>query len=108
MDSYAIVQTGGKQYRVVEGDTLKVERLEGKAGEEVKLSDVLYIRNDGKSFAGRPTVSGAAVTAEVLRHVRAPKIIVFKQHRKKVYRKTQGHRQTLTELRIKHISIPKI
>lgn len=107
MNSYAIVQTGGKQYRVVEGDTLKVEKLAAKAGSEVKLDDVLFVRTDGKSFPGKPNVSGASVTAEVVRQLRAPKIIVFRQHRKKVFKKTIGHRQWLTELRIKQIKIPK-
>jgi large subunit ribosomal protein L21 len=105
MNQYAIVQTGGKQYRVAEGETLKVEKLEGKAGEEVKL-EVLFAKNGDKTLAGRPKVSGASVTAEVVRQLRAPKIIVFKQRQKKVYKKTQGHRQWLTELRIKQISLP--
>jgi len=108
MNSYAIVQTGGKQYRVAEGEVLKVEKLEAKAGEEVKLSDVLFAKVEDKSLAGRPKVTGASVTAEVVRQLRAPKIIVFKQRQKKVYKKTQGHRQYLTELRIKSISLPKI
>jgi len=108
MDTYAIIRSGGKQYRVVEGDTLHVEKLDVKNGEEVKLEDVLFVRNEGKSVSGRPTVSGASVTAQVIRQFKMPKIIVFKQRQKKVYRKTQGHRQTLTELRIKHISLPKI
>lgn len=106
MSSYAIVQTGGKQYRVEEGETLKVEKLLAKAGEEVTLGDVLFVRSDGKSLPGKPTVSGASVVAEVIRQIRAPKVLIFKQHRKKVYRKTQGHRQYLTELRIKQISVP--
>ena len=108
MNQYAIVQTGGKQYRVAEGDTLKVEKISAKAGEEVQIEDVLFARNEGKSIAGRPTISGAVVKAEVVRQLRAPKVMIFKQHRKKVYRKTQGHRQWLTELRIKQISLPKI
>ena len=108
MDQYVIIQSGGKQYRVGEGDTVKVEKINGKAGDDVKLEDVLFVRNEGKSIVGQPTVSGASVTAQVIRHVKAPKVIVFKQHRKKVYRKTQGHRQSLTELRIKQISLPKI
>ena len=107
MNSYAIVQTGGKQYRVAEGEVLKVEKLEAKAGEEVQLGEVLFAKNDGKSIAGRPKIQGATVTAEVVRQLRAPKIIVFKQRQKKVYKKTQGHRQWLTELRIKQISLPK-
>ena len=107
MSSYAIIKTGGKQYRVAEGETLKVEKLEAKAGEEVKIDEVIFAKDDGKPIAGRPKVSGASVTAQVIRQIRAPKIIVFKQRQKKVYKKTQGHRQYLTELRIKSISLPK-
>lgn len=107
LNSYAIIKAGGKQYRVSEGDTLKVEKLEAKTGEEVKLDDVVFAKVDGKSLIGRPRVSGASVSAEVVRQLRAPKIIVFKQRQKKVYKKTQGHRQWLTELRIKQISLPK-
>jgi large subunit ribosomal protein L21 len=108
MADYAIVQTGGKQYRVQAGDVLKVEKLEAKKGEEVQLADVLFAKSEDKSVAGRPKVSGASVTAEVIRQIRAPKVIVFKQRQKKVYKKTIGHRQYLTELRIKSISLPKI
>lgn len=108
MNPYAIVQTGGKQYRVAEGDVLKVQKLEAKAGEEIKLEEVLFAKADSKSLMGRPKISGASVTAEVVRQLRAPKIIVYKERQKKVYKKTQGHRQWLTELRIKSISLPKI
>lgn len=107
MSFYAIVQTGGKQYRVAEGDTLKVEKLEAKAGEEVMIDNVLFAKNEQKSFTGRPKIMGATVTAEVVRQLRAPKILVYKERQKKVYKKTQGHRQWLTELRIKQISLPK-
>ncbi len=108
MNSYAIVQTGGKQYRVSEGDTLKVEKLEAKAGEEVKIDNVLFARIEQKSITGKPKISGASVTAEVVRQLRGPKILVYKERQKKVYKKTQGHRQWLTELRIKSISLPKL
>lgn len=108
MSFYAIVKTGGKQYRVAEGDTLHVEKLPAKAGEEVKMEEVLFARNDGKTIAGSPVISGASVTAQVVRQLRAPKIIVFKHRQKKVYKKTQGHRQWLTELRIKQISLPSL
>ena len=108
MSSYAIIQTGGKQYRVAEGDVLKVEKLPAKSGEEVKIDEVLFAKNDGKSLVGKPKISGASVTAEVIRQFRAPKIIVYKERQKKVYKKTQGHRQWLTELRIKNISLPAL
>ena len=106
MNNYAIVQTGGKQYRVAEGEVLKVEKIEAKAGEEVQLDDIRFVKTEGKSLAGRPKILGASVTAQVIRQFRAPKIIVFKQRQKKVYKKTQGHRQWLTELRIKSITLP--
>jgi large subunit ribosomal protein L21 len=106
MNSYAIIQTGGKQYRVAEGETLKVEKLDGKAGDEVKIEDVLFAKDADKTVTGRPNISGASVTAEVVRQLRAPKILVYKERQKKVYKKTQGHRQWLTELRIKTISLP--
>lgn len=107
MNSYAIVQTGGKQYRVSEGDVLKVEKLEAKEGEEVRLEEVIFAKSTDKVLTGRPKVSGASVTAQVIRQLRAPKILVYKERQKKVYKKTQGHRQWLTELRIKSISLPK-
>ena len=107
MSEYAIIKTGGKQYKVAPGETVKVEKLEAKAGEEVKIDDVVFATNAGKAVTGRPMISGASVTAEVIRQIRAPKVIVFKMRQKKVYKKTQGHRQWLTELRIKQISLPK-
>jgi len=106
MTTYAIIQTGGKQYRVAEGEVLKVEKLEAKAGDEVRIDDVRFAKADGKSVAGRPNILGASVTAQVIRQLRAPKIIVFHMRQKKVYKKTQGHRQWLTELQIKNISLP--
>jgi large subunit ribosomal protein L21 len=107
MSEYAIIKTGGKQYRVAPGETLKVEKLEAKAGDEVKIDEVVFAKNGDKALTGRPKISGASVTAEVVRQLRAPKVIVFKMRQKKVYKKTQGHRQWLTELRIKQISLPK-
>jgi large subunit ribosomal protein L21 len=107
MNSYAIVQTGGKQYRVAEGELLQVQKLEAKEGEEVRLEEVIFAKNEGKILTGQPKISGASVTAEVVRQFRSPKIIVYKERQKKVYKKTQGHRQWLTELRIKQISLPK-
>lgn len=106
MNSYAIIVTGGKQYRVSEGETLKVEKLDGKAGDEIKIEEVLFAKASDKLFTGRPKISGATVTAEVVRQLRDKKILVYKERQKKVYKKTQGHRQWLTELRIKSISLP--
>lgn len=97
---YAVIQTGGKQYRVANGDVITVEKLEGEAGSTLAISPVLML-NDGKATqVGTPVVEGAAVTAEVVEQTRGKKIVVFKKKRRKGYRKTQGHRQDLTVLRV--------
>ena len=106
MASYAIVETGGKQYRVQVGDVLRVEKLEAEEGAEVVLDRVLMVR-DGGVRLGAPYVQGASVKARVLRHGRGRKIIVFKMKRRKNYRRKRGHRQPFTELRIMGIEAPK-
>ena len=100
---YAVVQTGGKQYKVEEGKKIVVEKLAGKAGDEVVLDRVLLIGKGEKISIGRPTVEGATVVAKVVSQRRSPKIIVFKKRSKKGYKKTIGHRQYITELEIKKI-----
>ena len=100
---YAVIKTGGKQYKVEEGDILRVEKLEAQKGDTVTFDDVLLIGGDEYAI-GTPTVSGASVSASVVRQFRDKKIIVFKMKRRKRYRKTQGHRQYLTEVRITKIS----
>ncbi len=99
---FAIIRTGGKQYRVAEGDTISVEKLAGDVGDVVSLGDVLMLGGD-EPKAGGPTIDGASVAAEVLGQGRGEKIIVFKRKRRKGYRRTKGHRQLLTELRITEI-----
>jgi len=101
---FAVIKTGGKQYRVAPGDVLRVETLEAEKGAELEIADVLLVEKDGDVTVGSPTVSGAKVTAEVVRHGRGKKVIVFKHKRRKSYRKLNGHRQNYTELRIKEIS----
>lgn len=101
---YAIVMTGGKQYKVAPGDTFKVETLEGEKGQVVELSEVLLVEKDGAVTVGAPRVSGAKVTAEVVRQGRGKKILVFKHKRRKSYRKMNGHRQNFTELLVKEIT----
>lgn len=100
---YAIILTGGKQYRVSEGDTVLVERLNEDVEKEMVFDKILMIRHDEKATIGTPIVKDAKVIAEIVRQCRGPKIIVFKKHSKKGYKKTQGHRQDLTELKIKKI-----
>lgn len=105
MDDYAIVQTGGKQYRLQSGDTIKVESLRGDVGDLLELTDVRMISQDGQVTIGAPTVEGARVTTEVLGHGRGKKIIVFKYKAKTRYRRKNGHRQNYTELRVTDISL---
>ena len=100
---FAVIQTGGKQYKVEEGNKIFVEKLPAKAGEEVVLDKVLLVGKNDKVSVGRPLVEGASVVAKVLNQKRAAKIIVFKKRSKKGYKKTAGHRQYITELEIKKI-----
>lgn len=100
---YAVVRTGGKQYRVSEGDVLQVERLDADQGSEVEL-DTLLVENEGKITVGAPLVDSAKVTATVEEHGRGKKVTVIKFKRRKDYRKKQGHRQEYTQLRIASIS----
>ena len=97
---FAVIKTGGKQYRVASGDVIKVEKLEAEAGSTVTLDQVLMV--DGK--IGTPLVADAAVSAEVIAQDRGPKIIVFKKKRRQNYRRKNGHRQDLTVLRITDIT----
>ncbi|MEZ4467157.1 MAG: 50S ribosomal protein L21 [bacterium] len=97
---YAIIRTGGKQYRVAEGQTLRVEKLPGDAGDTVTLDDVLLLGGDGETRIGTPKIEGARVEARILVQDRARKILVFKKRRRKGYTRKQGHRQSFTELRV--------
>ncbi|HHO70412.1 MAG TPA: 50S ribosomal protein L21 [Halothiobacillus sp.] len=101
---YAVVVTGGKQYRVAEGDILRVELLDAEQGSTVSLDQVLLVANGDDIKVGTPTVPGAKVEAEVLGHGRAKKIKIIKFRRRKHHRKQQGHRQYFTELKITRIS----
>ena len=101
---FAIIQTGGKQYNVTEGDVIKVEKLPNAVGEKVNL-EVLLVSNGDKTVAGTPTVKGAEVNAEILSHGKGDKIVVFKYKPKKNERKKQGHRQPWTELKILSIKM---
>ena len=102
---YAVLETGSKQYRVTAGDTLEVERLEVEAGQPVTLNQVLLVNNEGTVSVGTPTVAGATVTAEVVEHKRGPKLIAWKMRRRNGYHRKVGHRQELTVLRIKEITL---
>ncbi len=100
---YAVLETGGKQYRVTAGDTLEVERLTVEAGQPVTFDRVLLINADGKLSVGTPTVASASVIADVVEHKRGDKVIAFKMKRRKGYHRTVGQRQELTVVKIKEI-----
>ena len=101
---YALVKTGGKQYRVAKDDTILVERIAADEGAEVILNDIVMLADGDKVTIGTPKVEGAAVSATVIRQTRGPKIIIFRRKRRKNHRRTQGHRQDLTLLRINDIA----
>ena len=97
---FAVIKTGGKQYRVAADDLLKVERIEAETGQIVELTEVLMVGDGDKAEIGAPLVDGAMVTAEVVEQGRAKKVITFKKRRRQNSRRTKGHRQHLTTLRI--------
>ncbi len=101
---YAVIKTGGKQYRVAPDDIIKVEKLAGSAGDKVEIANVLMVGGDGEPMIGTPLVDGATVSAELVEQTRAKKITVFKKKRRKNYRRKAGHRQDLTVLRITEIT----
>jgi large subunit ribosomal protein L21 len=100
---YAVIKTGGKQYRVSEGQILRVEKLDGAAGDAVTFSEVLLVGGESTKI-GRPTVPGAQVSAQIVAQDRAKKVVIFKFRRRKNYRRKTGHRQPFTELKITGIS----
>lgn len=102
---YAIVESGGKQYRAVEGSTIEVDRLPREVGEEVILDSVLLVADDGKFKVGTPNVKGAKVNATVAGHVKGPKLVVFRYRPKKRIRVKTGHRQQYTRLKIESIHV---
>ena len=101
---YAVIRTGGKQYRVKEGDKLRVEKLPGQVGDKLELSEVLLVGGE-KASVGKPLVKGAKVNAEITAQDRAKKIIVYKAKAKKRYRRKAGHRQPYTELKVTGIAV---
>ena len=100
---YAVIRTGGKQYKVAPEDVLQIEKIDGAAGDAVQFADVLMIGGEGEPAVGAPLVAGAAVSAEVVEQGRGPKVIIFKKRRRQNYRRKKGHRQDLTTVRILEI-----
>ncbi len=100
---YAVIKTGGKQYKVVPGDMVRVEKLSAKPGDTIEIKDVFMIADGDKVSVGKPTVADAKVTVEVVGDGRGEKLLVFKHRRRKGFRKTIGHRQDFTTLKVKEI-----
>ena len=105
--TYAIIRTGGKQFRAESGKTIRVPTLPGDAGSKVTFDDVILGSDGDTKHIGAPGIKGAHVTAEIVKHGKSEKIVVFKQKRRKNYAKKQGHRQAFTEVRIKDIAFGK-
>ena len=101
---FAVIKTGGKQYRVAKDDVLTVEKLDGDAGAKIEFADVLMVGEGASVKVGKPLVSGAKVMAELVEHTRGPKVIAFKKRRRKNSRRKRGHRQDLSTIRITGIS----
>lgn len=102
---YAIIETGGKQYRVSEGDVIRVEKLYAQEGEMIEIDQVLAVSDGEKLMVGQPVLENAKVKATVLKHGKGKKVIVFKYKPKKNYRRKKGHRQPYTEIRIEKIEV---
>jgi large subunit ribosomal protein L21 len=102
---YAVIRTGGKQYRVAPGDVLRVEKVAGEPGTAVEFTEVLMAAQDGRIEIGRPLLGGARVTAQVLQQGKGKKILAFKKKRRKNYRRHHGHRQQFTDVRVTGIEV---
>ncbi len=100
---YAVISTGGKQYKVAPGDVVRVEGLGAKAGDTVEIKEVLLVADGDKVSIGKPTLASAKVTAEVMEEGRGEKLLIFKHRRRKNFRKTTGHRQNYTAIKVKEI-----
>ncbi len=105
MGVYAIIMSGGKQYRVSEGDVVRIEKLEAESGSSVEFKDVLLVKTDDKTYIGQPLVQGASVQGVLESQEKGDKILVFKYKKKKQYRRTRGHRQHHSRVRIEKINV---
>ena len=101
--SYAVIRTGGKQYRVAPGDVVRIERLPGEVGTPVEFTEVLLTAGDGAIRIGTPLVEGVTVRGEIVAQARDKKVLIFKKKRRKNYRRRRGHRQSLTTVRVTEI-----
>jgi large subunit ribosomal protein L21 len=102
---YAVVKTGGKEYRISQGDLIRVEKMEGKVGDQVMMKDVLMVSHEGQVQVGNPLLANTVITGEIVQQVQGKKVLTYKMKRRKNYRRTKGHRQTYTYIRVKDISL---
>lgn len=102
---YAVVKTGGKEYRISKGDVIRVEKMEGRVGDQVSMKDVLMVSQEGQVQLGNPLLAGAVITGKIIQEVKGKKTVTYKMKRRKNYRRTKGHRQTYTYIRVDDISL---
>ncbi len=102
---FAVLKTGGKEYRVAKGDVIRVEKLEGKVGDQVTLKDVLMVAGEGQFHLGAPNLNNAVIAGEIVREVKGKKVLTYKMKRRKNYRRMKGHRQTYTYLKVNDITL---
>ncbi len=102
---FAVIKTGGKEYRVSQGDLIRVEKLEGKVGDHVELKDVLMVSKDGESLFGTPFLSNVTIHGEIVQERKGKKVLTYKMKKRKNYRRFKGHRQTYTYLKVNEINL---
>jgi large subunit ribosomal protein L21 len=102
---YAVVKTGGKEYRISKGDIIRVEKMEGKSGDQVTLKDILMVSQEGQAQFGTPYLTNAMITGEIVQEVKGKKVLTYKMKKRKNYRRFKGHRQTYTYLKVNDIAL---
>jgi large subunit ribosomal protein L21 len=102
---YAVVKTGGKEYRISKGDIIRLEKMEGKVGDQVTLKDILMVSQEGQAQFGTPYLTNAMITGEIVQEVKGKKVLTYKMKKRKNYRRFRGHRQTYTYLKVNDINL---
>jgi large subunit ribosomal protein L21 len=102
---YAVVKTGGKEYRISQGDLIRMEKMQGKVGDQVTMKDILMVSHEDQVQVGNPLLANAVITGEIVQQVKGKKVLTYKMKRRKNYRRTKGHRQTYTYIRVNDISL---
>ena len=102
---YAVVKAGGREYRISKGDVIRVEKMEGKVGDPVTMKDILMVSREGQVHVGNPLLANAVVTGEIIQQVKGKKVLTYKMKRRKNYRRTKGHRQTYTYIKVSDITL---